>query len=146
MGRAVESARRPRVCWHCCKAQRASRSFAPRVEIPRPAPSRFLVASTSPALASFLELHRAMVIDTSTFNDIARHLYGVSEGLLDGMRKVVALNPDLPADDHQKLRAEWLQAVEAFVRVNSEVLTLAELLRALLAANDAARQSKPALS
>jgi hypothetical protein len=91
-----------------------------------------------------LELSTPMVIDTSTFNDIARHLFGVSEGLLEGMRKVVSLNPDLPSDDHQKLRAEWMQAVEAFVRVNHEVLTLAELLRALLAANDAATESKPA--
>ena len=87
-----------------------------------------------------------MVIDTGTFNDIARHLYGVSEGLLNGMRKVVALNPDLPAEDQQKLRAEWLQAIESFVRVNQEVLTLAELLRALLAANDRSSDSKPALS
>jgi hypothetical protein len=87
-----------------------------------------------------------MVIDSSTFNDIARHLYGVSEGLLDGMRKVVSLNPDLPAGDQHKLRAEWLEAVEAFVRVNNEVLTLAELLRALLAANEAGEQNKPALS
>ena len=87
-----------------------------------------------------------MVIDSSTFNDIARHLYGVSEGLLDGMRKVVKLNPDMPSGDDQKRRAEWLQAIEAFVRVNSEVLTLAELLRALLAANDSSAQSKTALS
>jgi len=87
-----------------------------------------------------------MVIDSSTFNDIARHLYGVSEGLLDGMRKVVSLNPDLPAVDQHKLRTEWLEAVEAFVRVNNEVLTLAELLRALLAANEAGEQNKPALS
>jgi hypothetical protein len=97
-------------------------------------------------MASFLELELSMVIDTTTFNDIARHLYGVSEGLLDGMRKVVALNPDVPADDQQRLRTEWLQAVEAFVRVNQEVLTLAELLRALLAANDVGTVSKPALS
>jgi hypothetical protein len=94
-------------------------------------------------MASFLELRTAMVIDTSTFNDIARHLYGVSEGLLEGMRKVVKLNPDLPTEDQQRLRTEWLQAIEAFVRVNHEVLTLAELLRALLAANDAAPESKP---
>ena len=87
-----------------------------------------------------------MVIDTTTFNDIARHLYGVSEGLLDGMRKVITLNPDLPERDQQRMRAEWLQAVEAFVRVNHEVLTLAELLRALLAANDVASESKAALS
>jgi hypothetical protein len=87
-----------------------------------------------------------MVIDSSTFNDIARHLYGVSEGLLDGMRKVVRLNPDMAGGDDQKQRAEWLQAIEAFVRVNSEVLTLAELLRALLAANDAGAQTKTALS
>jgi len=44
------------------------------------------------------------------------------------------------------MRAEWLQAVEAFVRVNHEVLTLAELLRALLAANDVASEPKAALS
>jgi hypothetical protein len=87
-----------------------------------------------------------MVIDTTTFNDIARHLYGVSEGLLAGMRKVVALNPDLPPDDQQRLRSEWLQAIEAFVQVNHEVLTLAELLRALLNANDAGADAKPALS
>ena len=84
-----------------------------------------------------------MVIDTGTFNDIARHLYGVSEGLLSGMRKVVALNPDLPAEDQHKQRNEWLQAIESFVRVNQEVLTLAELLRALLAANDHPSESKP---
>ena len=87
-----------------------------------------------------------MVIDTTTFNDIARHLYGVSEGLLDGMRKVVTLNPDLPERDQQRMRAEWLQAVEAFVRVNHEVLTLAELLRALLAANGELSEEKTALS
>lgn len=87
-----------------------------------------------------------MVIDTSTFNDIARHLYGVSEGLLAGMRKVVALNPDLPAADQQRLRSEWLEAVDAFVCVNQEVLTIAELLRALLAANDASTESTPAPS
>ncbi len=85
-----------------------------------------------------------MVIDCGTFNDIARHLYGVSEGLLSGMRKVVQLNPDLPPDDQQKLRTEWLQAIECFVRVNQEVLTLAELLRALLAANDQSTETTPA--
>jgi hypothetical protein len=39
-----------------------------------------------------------------------------------------------------------MKAVEAFVRVNAEVLTLAELLRALLAANDELAEEKPALS
>jgi len=87
-----------------------------------------------------------MVIDSSTFTDITRHLHGISEGLLDGMRKVVSLNPDsAPANgDHQ--RDEWLKAVEAFVRVNAEVLTLAELLRAILAANGQTSEEKPALS
>jgi hypothetical protein len=77
-----------------------------------------------------------MVIDSSTFTDIARHLHGISEGLLDGMRKVVALNPDLKTAPQRNPQAEWLEAVEAFVRVNQEVLTLAELLRALLSANE----------
>ena len=84
-----------------------------------------------------------MVIDSRTFTDIARHLHGISEGLLDGMKKVVCLNPDAPSDDTQKMRTEWLQAVEAFVRVNHEVLTLAELLRALLNANQDGSAAKP---
>ena len=87
-----------------------------------------------------------MVIDSGTFTDITRHLHGISEGLLDGMRKVVSLNPDSPNADVEKNRDEWFKAVEAFVRVNAEVLTLAELLRALLAANSELAQDKVALS
>ena len=87
-----------------------------------------------------------MVIDTSTFSDITRHLHGISEGLLAGMRKVVSLNPDAPVVNDAQHRDEWFKAVEAFVRVNAEVLTLAELLRALLAANGELSQEKPALS
>ncbi|MCC6765830.1 MAG: hypothetical protein IT293_14325 [Deltaproteobacteria bacterium] len=87
-----------------------------------------------------------MVIDTSTFSDITRHLHGISEGLLDGMRKVVSLNPDAPPVGGNERRDEWLKAVEAFVRANAEVLTLAELLRALLAANGELADEKPALS
>ncbi|MCC6848098.1 MAG: hypothetical protein IT294_06310 [Deltaproteobacteria bacterium] len=87
-----------------------------------------------------------MVIDASTFTDITRHLHGISEGLLDGMRKVVHLNPDTPSLGEHEQRDEWFKAVEAFVRVNAEVLTLAELLRALLAANGELADQKPALS
>ena len=87
-----------------------------------------------------------MVIDASTFSDITRHLHGISEGLLDGMRKVVSLNPDAPALSDNRHRDEWFKAVEAFVRVNAEVLTLAELLRALLAANGELSEEKQALS
>ncbi len=88
-----------------------------------------------------------MIIDASTFSDITRHLHGISEGLLDGMRKVVNLNPDGPAlGSDSAQRDEWLEAVEAFVRANTEVLTLAELLRALLAANGELADEKPALS
>ncbi len=86
-----------------------------------------------------------MVIDSSSFTDIARHLHGISEGLLDGMKKVVALNPDAPNQDPRHLKLEWLAAVESFVRVNQDVLTLAELLRALLEANESV-PSKPSLS
>ena len=87
-----------------------------------------------------------MVIDGCTFTDITRHLHGISEGLLDGMRKVVSLNPDAPVADGEHQRDEWFEAVEAFVRVNAEVLTLAELLRALLAANGELSEQKSALS
>ena len=87
-----------------------------------------------------------MIIDSSTFTDITRHLHEISEGLLTGMRKVAALNPDLAARNQRGPRTEWLEAIEAFVRVNHEVLTLAELLRALLNANAAVAHAKPALS
>ena len=62
------------------------------------------------------------------------------------MRKVVNLNPDAPDVDVDSNRDEWFKAVEAFVRVNAEVLTLAELLRAVLAANGEVEAEKPALS
>jgi hypothetical protein len=87
-----------------------------------------------------------MIIDSGTFTDITRHLHGISEGLLDGMRKVVSLNPDAPVATGEHHRDEWFKAIEAFVRVNAEVLTLAELLRALLAANGELSEHKPALS
>ncbi len=87
-----------------------------------------------------------MVIDSCTFTDITHHLHGISEGLLDGMRKVVSLNPDVPVANGEHHRDEWFKAVEAFVRVNAEVLTLAQLLRALLAANGEIADQKPALS
>ena len=87
-----------------------------------------------------------MVIDSCTFTDITRHLHGISEGLLDGMRKVVSLNPDAPVSNGEHQRDEWFKAVEAFVCVNAEVLTLAELLRALLAANSELSKQKHALS
>ncbi len=87
-----------------------------------------------------------MVIDPQTFTDIARHLHGISEGLLDGMKKVVALSPDTPPGEQQAARVQWLEAVEAFVRVNHEVLGLAELLRALLQANSETAEEKSALS
>ena len=87
-----------------------------------------------------------MVIDSCTFTDITRHLHGISEGLLAGMRKVVSLNPDGTPANGEHHRDEWFKAVEAFVRVNAEVLTLAELLRAILAANGESSEEKPALS
>ncbi|MBP1689698.1 MAG: hypothetical protein H6Q34_271 [Deltaproteobacteria bacterium] len=88
-----------------------------------------------------------MVIDSCTFTDITRHLHGISEGLLDGMRKVASLKPDAPAAEGEHHRHEWFKAVEAFVRVNAEVMTLAELLRALLAANsDELSEEERALS
>jgi hypothetical protein len=87
-----------------------------------------------------------MVIDSCTFTDITRHLHGISEGLLDGMRKVVSLNPDAPTASGEHQRDEWFRAIEAFVRVNAEVMTLAEILRALLAANSKLGEEKRALS
>lgn len=86
-----------------------------------------------------------MIIDASSFTDITRHLKGISEGLLEGMRKVVVLSPDLHATQSGP-QADWLAAVEAFVQVNHEVMSLAELLRALLDANEDFKPTKAALS
>lgn len=86
-----------------------------------------------------------MVIDRHTFTDLARHLHGISEGMLDGMKKVVALNPETLVDK-QALHAEWMEAVDAFLRVNQEVLTMAELMRALLSANEEPKPDHPLVS
>ena len=86
-----------------------------------------------------------MIVDSTTFSDIARHLHGLSNGLLDGMKKVILLNPETATTDREQLRTQWLEAVDVFVRVNHEVLTLAELLRAVLRANGEV-ETKPLVS
>jgi len=86
-----------------------------------------------------------MVIDSTSFTEMTSHLQRISQGMLDGMRNIAALNPELAAT-HRNQQIEWLEAVEAFVQVNQEVLSLAELLRALLDANEDLQQTKAALS
>ena len=86
-----------------------------------------------------------MVIDSTSFTEMTSHLQRISQAMLDGMRNIAALNPELAAT-HRNQQMEWLEAVEAFVQVNQEVLSLAELLRALLDANEDLKQAKAALS
>jgi hypothetical protein len=74
-----------------------------------------------------------VIIDRHTFIDLATHLEGASEGVLEVTRRCVAvcesggsLKPDSSA---------WMGLVESLVAVNSELTAIEQTLRALLEAN-----------
>ncbi len=83
-----------------------------------------------------------MIIDRHTFIDLATHLEGASEGVLEVTRRCVAL-----CEESADLKSEgsaWVGLVESLVAVNTELTALEQTLRALLEANreeeeDAAR-------
>ena len=73
-----------------------------------------------------------MIIDRQTFIELAMHLEGASEGILDVTRKCVSICETAasgPADPN------WLALIESLVGVNSELTALEQTLRALLEAN-----------
>jgi hypothetical protein len=85
-----------------------------------------------------------VIIDRHTFIDLATHLEGASEGVLDITRRCVALCED--ATEGAPEGQTWMGLVESLITVNAELTALEQTLRALLEANreeeeDVARRS-----
>jgi len=86
-----------------------------------------------------------VIIDRHTFIDLATHLEGASEGVLDITRRCVALCEDGAEGPPQG--PTWMGLVESLITVNAELTALEQTLRALLEANreeeeDVARRSR----
>ncbi len=76
-----------------------------------------------------------VIIDRHTFIDLATHLEGASEGVLEVTKRCVSLcedggEPQAPPDQDS-----WVALVESLVSVNSELTAIEQTLRALLEAN-----------
>ena len=85
-----------------------------------------------------------MIIDRHTFIDLATHLEGASEGVLEVTRRCVALCEE--GVDRRPENSAWVGLVDSLVSVNTELTALEQTLRALLEANreeeeDAARDA-----
>lgn len=74
-----------------------------------------------------------MIIDRHTFIDLATHLEGASEGILEVTRHCVALCEQGGAARPEN--TTWVGLVESLVAVNVELTALEQTLRALLEAN-----------
>ena len=74
-----------------------------------------------------------MIIDRHTFIDLATHLEGASEGVLEVTQKCVTIceEGDAPLSEQES----WIGLVESLVTVNTELTALEQTLRALLEAN-----------
>jgi hypothetical protein len=74
-----------------------------------------------------------MIIDRHTFIDLATHLEGASEGVLEVTQKCVTIceEGDAPLPEQES----WIGLVESLVTVNTELTALEQTLRALLEAN-----------
>ena len=74
-----------------------------------------------------------MIIDRHTFVDLATHLEGASEGVLEVTKRCASLCEEgieaSPEEDG------WVSLVEALVSVNTELTAMEQTLRALLEAN-----------
>ncbi len=74
-----------------------------------------------------------MIIDRHTFIDLATHLEGASEGVLEITKRCVSLCEEGPGAALEE--DGWVVLVEALVSVNSELTSIEQTLRALLEAN-----------
>ena len=74
-----------------------------------------------------------MIIDRHTFIDLATHLEGASEGILEITKRCVSLCEE--GRTVQPEQSSWVGLVEALVAVNVELTALEQTLRALLEAN-----------
>ncbi len=76
-----------------------------------------------------------MIIDRQTFIDLASHLEGASEAVLDVTRRCVSLCEDEAEVTETREPKTWVGLVESLVSVNMELTGLEQTLRALLEAN-----------
>ncbi len=74
-----------------------------------------------------------MIIDRQTFIDLATHLEGASEAVLDVTRRCVSLCED--NTDERPQPKTWVGLVESLAAINSELTGLEQTLRAVLEAN-----------
>ena len=74
-----------------------------------------------------------MIIDRHTFIDLATHLEGASEGVLEVTKRCVSLCEE--GGETRPDQDSWVALVESLVDVNSELTALEQTLRALLEAN-----------
>jgi len=74
-----------------------------------------------------------VIIDRHTFIDLATHLEGASEGVLEVTKRCVSLCEE--GGETRPDQDSWVALVESLVDVNSELTALEQTLRALLEAN-----------
>jgi hypothetical protein len=74
-----------------------------------------------------------VIIDRHTFIDLATHLEGASEGVLEVTKRCVALCEE--GGPNHPDQVGWVALVESLVTVNSELTAIEQTLRALLEAN-----------
>ncbi len=74
-----------------------------------------------------------MIIDRQTFIDLATHLEGASEAVLDVTRRCVSLCED--NTDERPQPKTWVGLVESLAAINSELTGFEQTLRAVLEAN-----------
>jgi len=85
-----------------------------------------------------------VIIDRHTFIDLASHLEGASEGILEVTKRCVALCED-GSGAKAPTQAAWIALVESLVSVNVELTALEQTLRALLEANREEEESTRAV-
>ncbi len=76
-----------------------------------------------------------MIIDRHTFIDLATHLEGASEGVLEVTKRCVSLCEEGGETAARPDQDCWVALVESLVSVNSELTSIEQTLRALLEAN-----------
>lgn len=75
-----------------------------------------------------------MIIDRHTFIDLATHLEGASEGVLEVTKRCVSLCEE-GSETARPDQDCWVALVESLVCVNTELTAIEQTLRALLEAN-----------
>ena len=79
-----------------------------------------------------------MIIDKETFTELAVHLKKVSDGVLKTAHCMANMSSNVAQDDQQ-----WKGTVEGMMVVNSNVIIMEQLLRAVLDANSDVNTGPP---